>query len=1155
MNIHLSPGVYTFEKDLSQYAPKLSTTIVGLLGITERGPVNKPVLSTNMSQWLATFGKPKEAYPYTALAAEQYFQWGSTLYTVRVVPNDAEVAQYKIAPLFCENAGDYTGIDPDTYMMKFTTGGKSIVAKLDAVRILAADVVVNYPVVIDSTNRIMKFDHITVGLSQVAAFYVIAKGVYHNASSFSTAINTALETGYDETPVFNTSDVVTTAESTTVSGKKVYSIVSGGRITLCSHYDFAFSTNNANGATLGFAQKLLAKINDTLIIAPASTKRITFDLPSVIGGMQNYVELSGGTGGVSYTPAELVTALNYQFRSNVRKPNENRSYGAFGLITATLVDEVADTDSEDPLTGCRYSIKLNTATPMAITSDVSKSTIFNPNESGYLIWSELVYLDTNKSFTAQEVVDAINAATPNGEVIASTYGTVDGTSVCIQAADDLYVDYIANNCYSVLGIANDAGETTWAVGTRKTIVATPQHVFGNSLQFATKGTFTIGPGADTMLIRIGEDIDEERELDGYSNIQRVWDCQKAKLDLSYAVDEAGTSYTMRQNIKNYYTYYKLHFSDSAYGVYTVGKMCKVLNDTLKLNVTSDASNWERLSFITPPLAPTLPYPKWVSSESSAPPVKFINYNGYIVAVCQAINPHLSLTDSHYNTVDMKFGQAIVFYRDEGETDFDTYYTESVDVTDNLGSILGYEISEAVPENIQAALDVGVDPTAPYYFLCIGNGGQLADASANTNPVIDSITATSAGTWANNLRLVVYYSDYTGCNLSVQELNETTLEYDEVERYSNVVFNETLKDTTHTYIGDIKSSYLTFDLTPDVPYEPIYEFPVAGTYRLAGGSDGTVSGDLTAELIGTPEVDSTTGWATGLHIFAVPEKIDINTIICPYYGAIHWQVGIEATAMCAARGDAMYIWDTPQGLSAQEAIDWHNGEYRGGPETSLSPGTSLNSSYAALYWPWIKVYDTYNGKNRWVPPSGLIAGQYAFNDNVAESWYAPAGMRRGHLDIALDTEYVPTLGERDMLYGNGNAVNSVVDFRREGVIVWGQRTLQRMPSALDRVNVRRLLLYLRKVISTVSMYFVFEPNDAFTWNAWKAAVTPFLEDVQRRRGLEEYKVLMDETTVTDQARSENRMPGKIFIVPTKAAEMIEITFVINRSGNLGVDFEE
>jgi hypothetical protein len=237
------------------------------------------------------------------------------------------------------------------------------------------------------------------------------------------------------------------------------------------------------------------------------------------------------------------------------------------------------------------------------------------------------------------------------------------------------------------------------------------------------------------------------------------------------------------------------------------------------------------------------------------------------------------------------------------------------------------------------------------------------------------------------------------------------------------------------------------------------------------------------------------------------------------------------------------------MSAQDIMDWHNGEYPGGPETSL------NSSYAALYWPWIKIYDQYSDKKRWVPTSGFIAGQYAYNDFVSETWYAPAGLNRGRLDLALETEYKPSLGERDAMYGNGNAVNPIVDFRQQGVTIWGQRTLQRKPSALDRVNVRRLLLYLRKVVATTSIFFVFEPNDKITWNAWKTTTMPLLQAVKRRRGVESFRVQMDESTVTDLAKSQNRMPGKIFVVPTKSAEMIEITFVINRSGQLGVDFED
>jgi len=251
-------------------------------------------------------------------------------------------------------------------------------------------------------------------------------------------------------------------------------------------------------------------------------------------------------------------------------------------------------------------------------------------------------------------------------------------------------------------------------------------------------------------------------------------------------------------------------------------------------------------------------------------------------------------------------------------------------------------------------------------------------------------------------------------------------------------------------------------------------------------------------------------------------------------------------ICETRGDCMAIIDPPLGLDDQAVVAWHNGD--------SGDHQAFNSSYAALYWDWLEVYDAYHGTFRWVPPSGFVAGAYAYNDNVGEAWFAPAGFIRGRLLKAIRTRpnNNPNLGSRDYMYSGGNAVNPIVNFPQDGITIWGQRTLQRRPSATDRVNVRRLLLYVRKAIVRSSRYLVFEQNDVATWLQWKSMIAPFLDNIRSRRGLYDFRVLMDETTVTPEDIDNNRMPGKVLLKPTKAAEFIPIDFVLYKTG---VGFEE
>ena len=139
------------------------------------------------------------------------------------------------------------------------------------------------------------------------------------------------------------------------------------------------------------------------------------------------------------------------------------------------------------------------------------------------------------------------------------------------------------------------------------------------------------------------------------------------------------------------------------------------------------------------------------------------------------------------------------------------------------------------------------------------------------------------------------------------------------------------------------------------------------------------------------------------------------------------------------------------------------------------------------------------------------------------------------------------GKRDALYGNGNNVNALVNYKQQGFTIWGNKTLQRKTSALDRINVRRLMNMVRKAIAATSSYMIFEQNDAMTWAQWTNQVGPYLEGIKRSRGLDDYRVKMDEETVTPYYRDRNQMPGKVWINPTRTAEFIPIDFILTNSG--------
>ena len=206
---------------------------------------------------------------------------------------------------------------------------------------------------------------------------------------------------------------------------------------------------------------------------------------------------------------------------------------------------------------------------------------------------------------------------------------------------------------------------------------------------------------------------------------------------------------------------------------------------------------------------------------------------------------------------------------------------------------------------------------------------------------------------------------------------------------------------------------------------------------------------------------------------------------------------------------------------------------------------LDSSYTATYWPWLMVVDPDLDDLVWVPASTMIPGVYAFNDSNSETWFAPAGLNRGSMNSVVRAERKLTNANRDDLYQG--RVNPIATFPNTGVVVFGQKTLQKKASALDRVNVRRLLITLKDFISGVADNLVFEQNTIATRNNFLSQVNPYLASVQQRQGLYAFKVVMDESNNTPDVIDRNQLIGQIYIQPTKTAEFIYLDFNILPTG--------
>jgi hypothetical protein len=264
----------------------------------------------------------------------------------------------------------------------------------------------------------------------------------------------------------------------------------------------------------------------------------------------------------------------------------------------------------------------------------------------------------------------------------------------------------------------------------------------------------------------------------------------------------------------------------------------------------------------------------------------------------------------------------------------------------------------------------------------------------------------------------------------------------------------------------------------------------------------------------------------------PDEFDINLLVTPgVIHGLHSTVTNHAISKVEARADAFYIMDA---TAIGDSIS-----------TVKNTIKSLDTNYAGTYYPWIKIVDRDTSRPVFVPPSVVLPGVISYTDQVAHEWFAPAGLNRGGLTTVLEAKTRLTHAERDDLYEN--RINPIASFPGQGVVVFGQKTLQSKPSALDRINIRRLLIALRKFIASSSRFLVFEQNTQALRNRFLNIVNPYLEQVQQNSGLSAFRVVMDDSNNTPDVVDRNQLVGQIFIQPTRTAEFIVLDFVVQPTG--------
>jgi phage tail sheath protein FI len=408
-----------------------------------------------------------------------------------------------------------------------------------------------------------------------------------------------------------------------------------------------------------------------------------------------------------------------------------------------------------------------------------------------------------------------------------------------------------------------------------------------------------------------------------------------------------------------------------------------------------------------------------------------------------------------------------------------------------------------------------DTASGTFSLLIRQG----DDNTNNPVVLETWTGLSLDPFSPNFVSRVLGDQVQNYNSATNQL-ETSGSYFNNSRY---VYVSAVNNLTPRYFnnnGIAKSQY-----TASIPQNASGSFSGAtGTIKAGANFYNAINSSNTQGLVGANYDDM-------IDLLANQDEYRFNVILTPgLINSIHTTQCTSIITNTQTRGDSLYVLDLV--------------EYAKTVNDVTSQANSRNTSYATSYWPWVQILDPGTGKNVWVPASTVIGGVYAFNDSVAEPWFAPAGINRGGLQVIRAEQKLPQ-SSRDTLYTN--KVNPIATFPGTGTVVYGQKTLQTQASALDRVNVRRLLIALKNYISQVANTLVFEQNTIATRNAFLSQVNPYLESVQQRQGLYAFRVIMDDSNNTADVIDRNQLVGQIYIQPTRTAEFIYLDFNILPTG--------
>lgn len=500
----------------------------------------------------------------------------------------------------------------------------------------------------------------------------------------------------------------------------------------------------------------------------------------------------------------------------------------------------------------------------------------------------------------------------------------------------------------------------------------------------------------------------------------------------------------------------------------------------------------------------------------------------------------------------------------GESNATDYATFSL-------SIRAYSDTDKRKSVLETYNNVNLDPASPNYILKVigdrnvtidANGKQTENGDYANRSKIVRVEVAAEGSFpiiAGPFGHEAYQSPIAG-NDSITPAVVFTLGSDDntsssSTKYSGIDLESTLIKIDNSHFlapipnGAGNGTNTAFAFDTELEYELTGSSTADVNKRqfivgFQGGFDGvtpTISNDKGTDIsagnsqgfnLATSTSNGSVAYLKAINSVSNPDDFDINLVVAPGIVRYHHSYVFDKIIdMVESREDAFFIGDVTGPAEGQDI--------------AVEQAQSIDSNYVGTYYPWMKTIDRNTNKLTAVPPSVLMPGIYAANDAVAAEWFAPAGLNRGGIIGAVSVLDRLTHSERDFLYEN--KVNPIASFPGEGIVAFGQKTLQDKASALDRINVRRLLIKVKKYIASTSRYLVFEQNTATTRNKFLNTVNPYLDAIQQRQGLYAFRVVMDESNNTPDVIDRNILAGQIYLQPTKTAEFIVLDFNILPTG--------